>query len=248
MSYNFLKICYTSVYRYGCYESRVIMENNLQTSEKVYQSIVNKILNEDWVPGSKITSENQLSKELGVSRMSVREAMEKLVALNVLHKKKGGGTYVNDLKPSMYLNGLIPMILLNKDNLQDILEFRMIIEVDSARLCAERCDKEHISLMKKCYEEMLEYKDHPESFYKADYNFHMAIAKGTKNSLIIKVNDIMTDLLMFHHKQIHQYLGPHGGLKEHVNIINAIENRDGELASLFMKRHIKRTLDEIRQI
>ena len=224
------------------------MENNLQASEKVYQSIVSKILNEDWVPGAKITSENQLSKELGVSRMSVREAMEKLVALNVLHKKKGGGTYVNDLKPSMYLNGLIPMILLNKDNLQDILEFRMIIEVDSARVCAERCDKEHISLMKKYYEEMHQYKDHPESFYKADFNFHMAIAQGTKNSLIIKVNDIMTDLLMFHHKQIHQYLGPHGGLKEHVNIINAIENRDGELASLFMKRHIKRTLDEIRQI
>lgn len=224
------------------------MENNLQASEKVYQSIVNKILNEDWVPGAKITSENQLSKELGVSRMSVREAMEKLVALNVLQKKKGGGTYVNDLKPSMYLNGLIPMILLNKDNLQDILEFRMIIEVDSARICAERCDKEHISLMKKYYEEMHKYKDQPESFYEADFNFHMAIAKGTKNSLIIKVNDIMTDLLMFHHKQIHQYLGPHGGLKEHVNIINAIETRDGELASLFMKRHIKRTLDEIRQI
>lgn len=223
------------------------MENNLQPSEKVYQSIVNKILNEDWVPGTKITSENQLSKELGVSRVSVREALEKLVALNILQKKKGGGTYVNDLKPSIYLNGLIPMIILNKDNLQDILEFRMIIEVDSARLCAERCDEEHIYLMKKYYEEMHKFKDQPERFYQSDFNFHMAIAKGTKNSLIIKVNDLMTDLLMFHHKQIHRHLGPHGGLKEHINIINAIENRDGELASIFMKRHIKRTLDEIKK-
>jgi len=224
------------------------MDDKLNASEKVYKIIENKILNKEWTPGMKIDSENKLSKELGVSRMSVREAMEKLVALNVLTKKQGEGTFVNDLNPSIYLNGLIPMILLDKDNLIDILEFRKIIEVDSAKLCTERCDEEDIRVIEQYYEDMQNYKDIPDKFYKADYNFHMAIAKGTKNSLIIKVNSIMTDLLMFHQKEIHQYLGPFGGKKKNIKILDAIKTRDSELASLFMRRHIQRTLDDIKKM
>jgi DNA-binding FadR family transcriptional regulator len=224
------------------------MEEKMNASEKAYRIIESKILSGEWTPGMKISSENQLSKKLGVSRMSVREAMEKLVALNVLTKKQGEGTFVNDLNPSMYLNGLIPMILLDKDNLIDILEFRMIIEVDSVRLCAQRCDDETIKKMEKCYDDMQRFKDQPEKFYMADFNFHIAIAEGTKNSLIIKVNSIMTDLLKFHQKEIHEYLGPQGGLDEHIKILEAMKERDAELASLFMRRHIKRTLDEIRKI
>lgn len=224
------------------------MEIKLNASEKVYKIIEGKILNKEWTPGMKIDSENKLAKELEVSRMSVREAMEKLVALNVLTKKQGEGTFVNELTPSMYLNGLIPMILLDKDNLIDILEFRKIIEVDSARLCAERCNEEDLEALEKCYEDMVKYKDDPDNFYKADYNFHMAIAHGTKNSLIVKVNSIMTDLLMFHQKEIHQYLGPKGGIKEHIEILNAMKSRDSEIVSLLMRRHIDRTLNEIISI
>lgn len=224
------------------------MQDTINASEKVYKIIIEKLLNKEWTPGMKIASENQLSKELEVSRVSVREAMEKLVALNVITKKKGEGTFVSDLTPSMYLNGLIPMILLDKDNLIDILEFRMIIEVDSAKLCAERCTDEDIEEMERLYLKMKEHQKNPKKFYEADYNFHMAIAKGAKNSLVIKTNSIMTDLLMHHQKEIHQYLGPKGGLKEHIKILEAIKNRDSELASLFMRRHIKRTIDDIKRI
>jgi len=224
------------------------MEKILSIKDKVYKTIENKILSKEWTPGMKIDSENKLAKELGVSRMSVREAMEKLVALDVLTKKQGEGTFVNDLNPSIYLNGLISMIVLNKDNLIDILEFRKIIEVESARLCAERCDEEDIKMIEKSYEDMQNYRNIPEKFYKADYKFHMAIAKGTKNSLIIKINSLMTNMLMFHQQEIHKHLGPIGGLKEHIKILEAIKNRDSELALLFMKRHIMSTLEEIRKI
>lgn len=222
--------------------------DKLNASDKVYKIIEQKILSQEWTPGMKIASENKLSKELGVSRMSVREAMEKLVALNVLTKRQGEGTFINDLNPSIYLNGLIPMILLDKDNLIDILEFRSILEVDSTRLCAERCSHEDILYLEKCYEKMVKNKNNSEEFYLADYKFHMGIAKATKNTLIIKINSIMTDLLIFHQKEIHQYLGPQGGLKEHIKILDAIKNRDCELAALFMKRHIQSTLNRIRKI
>lgn len=225
------------------------MEHKKQnTSDIVYKFIEQKILNQEWKPSTKIASENQLAQDLGVSRISVREAIEKMVALNVLSKKQGEGTFVNELSASIYLNGLIPMILLDKDNLIDILEFRMVMEVDSARLCAERCDEEDVELLEECYKEMCIYKDDPENFSFSDYNFHMAVAKGTGNSLIIKVNSILTDLWKFHQIKLNKYLGPKGGLQEHRKILDAIKDHDAELAALFMKRHIERTLNEIRKI
>ncbi len=220
----------------------------LNTSDMVYRLIEKKILDQEWTPGTKITSENQLAQELGVSRMSVREAIEKMVALNVLTKRQGEGTFVNELSASIYLNGLIPMILLEKDNLIDILEFRKIIEVDSTRLCAENCDKETIEELEKCYQDMCDFQQESIRFANADYGFHMEIAKGTKNSLVIKINSILTDLWKYHQREINKYLGPLGGLHQHKLILEAIRDKDGELAALYMQRHIQRTLDEIRSI
>jgi DNA-binding FadR family transcriptional regulator len=218
------------------------------TSDIVYKAIEKKILDQDWRPGEKISSEKQLSLEFGVSRVSVREATEKMVALNVLSKKQGGGTFVNELSASIYLNGLIPMILLEKDNLMDILEFRRVLEVESAKMCAERRDEKIVEKLEECYQEMCLHQNKSKSFSYADYNFHMTIARGTGNSLIIKINSILTDLWKFHQIELNKFLGPKGGVHEHKKILDAIRDGDSELASLYMKRHIDRTINEINEI
>ena len=223
----------------------VLMNSNLNLSDRVFFNIRDRIYLGEWKSGEKIDSENKIAAQLGVSRVSVREAIEKFVALNVLSKKKGGGTYVNDLAPSMYLNSLLPMILMNRDNLVDILEFRKIIEVESVRLCSERYNEEDLKELNQIYQDMVIYQNDPEMFHKADFRFHMKIAEATKNSLIIKVNSILTDLLVHHQKEIHDQLGPQGGIDQHVKILNAIKERDSELAVIFMRRHIQRTIDDI---
>lgn len=225
-----------------------MMYKKMNASSIVYKTIEEKILSQEWKPGMKIASENQLSQDIGVSRLSVREAIEKLVALSVLTKKQGDGTYVSELSPSMYLNSLIPMILLEEDNLVDILEFRRIIEVDSARLCAERCDQSIIEELEKSYNDMCTYRGISHEFAYADCEFHMIVAKGTSNSLIIKVNSIMTDLWKFQQTKINKYLGPEGGLAAHKKILEAIKNKDPELAEVYMRRHLDRTLEDIRSI
>lgn len=220
----------------------------MNASEVVYRFIEEKIYNKEWTPGMKIASENQLTQDLSVSRMSVREAVEKLVALNVLTKKQGEGTFVNELSPSIYLNGLIPMIILNQDNLVDVLEFRLVIEPDSARLCAERCDEEVIHALEETHRIMCETNNTSVEFAEADYQFHMEIAKGTQNSLIMKVNSVLTDIWKFQQEEINRYLGPSRGVVEHRLILDAIRSRDGKLAELFMKRHVENTIKEITSI
>lgn len=222
--------------------------SNIRTSDIVFNKIEEKILSGDWKPGDKITSETQLVKELNVSRVSVREAIEKMVALNILYKRQGGGTFVNDLNPSIYLNNLIPMITLDEHNYMEILEFRLIIEVESARLCAERGSSKIIDEIGHCYEQMIEYQNDRDRFTEEDLNFHMKIAEGSGNTLVIKVNEILRGLLEYHQKSVNRRLGPSGGIKEHKFILDAIKNRDSELAGIFMKRHIERTIKDIKNI
>lgn len=222
--------------------------DNKRTSDIVFNEIKAKIINGEWTPGMKIMSEPQLVKELGISRVSVREAIEKMVALNILSKKHGGGTYVNELNASVYLNSLIPMITLDKSDYIDILQFRLMVEVESTKLCALKCDEVIIKRLEECYEKMLSTKDELESFTKNDLEFHKTIAIGGGNSLVIKMYEILYDLLSYHQKNLYVKLGPSGGIKDHQYILNAIKNGDGELAVIFARRHIERTIKDLESL
>lgn len=219
--------------------------DNKRVSDVVFNKIKTKIISGEWTPGMKIMSEPQLVKELGISRVSVREAIEKMVALNVLKKKQGGGTFVNQLNASVYLNSLIPMITLEKSDYIDILQFRLMVEVESTRLCAKRCNKLIIQQLEECYEEMLKSTDDMETFTEKDIEFHKIIAIGGENSLVIKVYEILYDLLLYNQKKLYKTLGPSGGVKEHKYILDAIKSGDEELAVIFIRRHIERTIREV---
>ncbi|MCM0649572.1 FadR family transcriptional regulator [Clostridium swellfunianum] len=215
-------------------------------SDIVFNKIEKRILSGEWNSGSKIMSEPQLAKELGVSRMSVREAIEKMVALDILTKRQGEGTFVNDLTPAVYLNSLIPMITLDKDNYLDILEFRLITDVESARLCAERCSEEIVHRLEETYNDMLNNEEDFDRYTTADMNFHLIIAEGSGNSMVLKVNNVLKSLLEYHQKVLYTKLGPTGGIKEHKLILDAIKNRDCELSAIYMRRHIDRTIKDIK--
>ena len=211
----------------------------ISSSEIVYKTISENLMTHQWLPGTKIPSENQLAQELGVSRMSVREALEKLVALNVITKKQGEGTFVKELSPSVYMNNLLPMILLTEDSLNDVLEFRKIIETEGARLCAQRCDDATLEALKKDCEEMRRHKEHAsQEFADADYDFHLQVAKGSGNSLIAKVYSLLTDLFRIHSEMLNEKRGPDKG-PHHERIYEAIREREPELAAIYMKRHIE---------
>src|ERR687887_2413283 len=57
-------------------------------------------------PGSKLPPEQQLAAELGMSRSPMREAVKALAVARVLEVRRGDGTYVTSLQPSLLLEGL----------------------------------------------------------------------------------------------------------------------------------------------
>ena len=219
------------------------MAKNQPVSETVYNIIARKIIDQEWSRGMKITSENQMAQELGVSRVSVREAIEKLATLGILSKRQGEGTFVNKFSPSLLLNRLIPMVMLEETDIIEVQEFRLMLEIDSAKLCAKRCGSETIAKLEEYYRQMCEINDVSPQFAEADFQFHRAIAEGSGNSLVIKLNTILYDLFKLQQTRTNESIGPDNGLIEHKNILEAVKNRDSELAAIFMRRHVQNTID-----
>lgn len=98
------------------------------TGEAVLEYMKEKIVSGEWSEGTKITKEVQLAEELGVSRTSVRAAMDRLVAMGVLVRKKRMGTFVKETSPQLLLNNLVPELMLNTYDELEILDFREILK------------------------------------------------------------------------------------------------------------------------
>lgn len=215
-------------------------------NEKVYDYIMNKIISKEWSPGTKIMTENQLAVELEVSRISVREALEKLVAFGLLVKKQGSGTIVSEVKPATLLQSLVPIMTLGESDLATILEFRILFEPANVHLLIQHYDQNIVDQLKETYEQMKMHYEDPSKFYLFDYDFHDLLAKGTKNAMVITISEILTSILKFNIKQMYYDVGPDNAMYYHQAIIEAIEKKDAELAALFMKRHLEEALKKLK--
>ena len=97
--------------------------------EQVFDELLAQITSGNWKAKEKIPSENELTKALNVSRITIREAIQKLAAMDLVETYRGKGTYVKEFTTSNYLKSLTPMILFSKDEINYIIEYRRIIEV-----------------------------------------------------------------------------------------------------------------------
>lgn len=206
-----------------------------------------QILKGEWAPGSKIPSENELSKLLGVSRISIREAFQRLVSLGILETRQGDGTYVKEFSPGVYMNSLIPLCVLDPVDLMEVMEYRKITEIETSGLAAERATEADIKELQEIYARMQASQDDVAAFAAEDLNFHLAIAKASKNSLIIKVNQIIKNILSVSMSDIVSSLGTNMGLYYHEHLIDAVVHRDRELAKKLMEDHINRTIESLRE-
>jgi len=157
--------------------------------DQVFEQLRDQILRRVWLPGTKIPSENALAEELGVSRVSIRGALQMLASLGLLETQHGGGTYVREYKGEVFLNPLFPMLALEESDVFDVLEYRKIVERGTVGIVVEKADAAAIETLERAYQVMVEQKNNIHGFAMADLEFHLDLAKATKNPIIIKINE-----------------------------------------------------------
>ena len=213
---------------------------------QVFRQLRDQVLRRTWAPGSKIPSEHELSRTMGVSRVSIREGIQHLVSLGILETRHGEGTFVRELSGEIYFNSLIPLMALGETDIFHVLEYRRIIEKGSAALAAERATDRDVAEMEAVYDRMVRSQDDVAEFARADLEFHLAVAKATGNSVLIKVNNVLRSVLSVSMENIVSTLGIGDGLHYHRLLIEAVRSRNAPEAERLMEEHVVRTIERLR--
>lgn len=145
------------------------------------------ILEGSLKPGQRLPPERELAEQFGVSRPSLREAIQKLSARHLLVSRQGGGTFVSEALTSGYSDPILEMLSRHGEFHLDLLEFRDAMEGISAYYAALRSTPTDRALLIKRFEELdacFQGKD-PVREAKADAAFHLAIAEAAHNVLLL---------------------------------------------------------------
>lgn len=208
-------------------------------SEEVLKEFKRLISSGEWKAGEKIPSENELAQIMGVSRVSIRSALEKLKSIGLVESRQGGGTFVCAADGSQCMNALFPVAMLGDEQQEYVLEFRRILECEQARLVALRADEEDLEDLGKNLEKMKKMKDDYPAFAEADLEFHMLLAKGCKNPLMIQTSQILREAILGNICFSGDSRDVEEALACHERLLEAILERDGEKACQIMKEHMR---------
>jgi DNA-binding GntR family transcriptional regulator len=206
-------------------------------ADRVCQQIVTAIVKGELPPGSKI-SEPELAKMYGISRGPLREAMRRLEGLRLIERKAHIGARV---------------VKLTLQELIEIYHVREALEGMACRLAAENMLDHEIEALKQLldqHEHSVEQEEWRSYFQKdGDLDFHFRIVQGSKNAKLQELlgADLYHLVRMYRYQFSVSSSRPKRALKEHRQIIDAIEARDPELAELLMRRHISAARKNIEQ-
>jgi GntR family transcriptional repressor for pyruvate dehydrogenase complex len=211
-------------------------------SDQVFDQLRELIFSGELKPNQKIMTERELADALGVSRNSVREAINKLVALRFLEHRQGQGTFVRSIDEAVQIP--LATVMETRDaSLTDLLEMRLGIECASAALAAQRATAADLEAIEAAIAEMKADTEAGGLGTEGDLAFHLAIASATKNPLQVYIMKNVVDFLHVGIREslLHLYQDPANIveiLRQHTAIYETIRIGDADAAFNTMKNHI----------
>ena len=216
--------------------------------EMIANYMQEKITSGAWHINEKIPSEAILSKELNVSRASLRTVISQFIALGILKAYQGKGTYLIATDVSARLGVQQPLTHSEFNNLANVLKYRLLIE-PQAVLWLENCDEaEYQKLLDDLISTQINMKDEvgdQEQFIKSDLNFHLLIAQACGNDALYGSLNFIFESTMPSQVKLNELFGFKDGLLYHQLIIDCLVHNDLKRASNFMAEHLQNALDNL---
>ena len=158
-----------------------------RVADVVLAQLEEMILEGSFKPGERLPSERELARRFGVSRPSLREALQRLVARGLLVSQQGGGTYVSDRIGSTFSDPLVELIGSHPEFHYDLLEFRHGLEGLTAHYAALRSTEADKQALQQRFNELVRTYPamEPKSEAAADAAFHLAIAEAAHNAVLL---------------------------------------------------------------
>jgi GntR family transcriptional regulator, transcriptional repressor for pyruvate dehydrogenase complex len=213
-------------------------------ADVIIKQIRDLIASDVLKPGDRLPPERAFAEKFGVGRGHVREALKRLEFYGVLKTLPQSGTYVAALGTNA-LEGLIENVIdPEKDNLGSLIETRIILEVNAARLAAEHADRKDLIELIRVHETFRSQVKSGESGTAQDHRFHIKIAALSKNPVLCSMVTLTARNTIAHpHRQDNDpdVIGA-VTLREHEAILQAIKQKDPDQAALAMEKHLETVL------
>ena len=218
-------------------------------SNRVVEGIMNNVMSRVWPAGTRLPGENDLAEMFGVSRVSVRDAISQLMGRGILRAVQGDGTYVNDALPGDYLKNALQMVVIDQTDYREIQEFRLLLEPGIAAEAAKKITDEGIEEVRMCIERQEKAQEawDLDAYLKEDMHFHNILAHFSESNIVIKVMDLLQDLLWLGMNQSGAKTGFHNGIRFHREIFECLKAHDVEGARSTMWCHIHDNISSIRR-
>ena len=192
-----------------------------------------RIVRGDLEPGDLLPNEDQLSRDLYVSRTVLREAIKVLTAKGLVQSKPRTGTWV---RPRRYWNMLDPDVLAwriesgpDQAVLQEIFALRRLIEASAAREAADWATEDEIAELRQAYAEMERAIASADGYIAADVRFHTAISRACHNELLEYMGEMLRGVYEASFTALHtqQPAIMSASLPYHAAVLHAITRRNG---------------------
>jgi GntR family transcriptional repressor for pyruvate dehydrogenase complex len=210
---------------------------------KVYEDVakqLERLILKKLKPGDKLPSERELAEILQVSRSSIRDAIRGLELMGLVEPRQGAGTIVRGLSAESLLNPFANALKHRQELVRELLDFRKMLEPPLAARAATHASPEEISEMEEILQRQEEKLSAGEAAIAEDAEFHYSVALASGNSVVLKLLDMVMDLLRDTRERSLQLEGrPQKSLAGHRRILAAIKRHDAEAAKAAMRRHIE---------
>jgi GntR family transcriptional regulator, transcriptional repressor for pyruvate dehydrogenase complex len=221
-------------------------------SEAIVDQIRGLIRSEQLRPGDRLPSERDLGERMGVSRVTIREAMRVLEAGGLIEIRVGarGGAVVTSPSSTRLGSGLADLISLSPLTAGEVTEARQVFEVGIIPLVVERATEQDLTELREMVAQHQAALKNGEYGMPMSAAFHARVAACTHNAAIeMLVHSFHGPLLMsLREAQVAAPLMGHRGANEHRDFVEAVARRDLERAEEIMRTHLGRTARRVARL
>ncbi|MDB5851364.1 MAG: hypothetical protein JWP29_5116 [Rhodoferax sp.] len=212
-------------------------------SDQAYDQVLALLSLPEFPRDTRLPSENAMAETFGVSRPVLRQALSRLRSEGRIYARKGSGNYVGD--PGLPVEAILFGALSSIPDVRSFLEFRCLLEGESAARAAQRRDKTDIALIQQRRLQFEEAVDAGGSGIEEDIAFHAAIAQASGNRFFALTITALAEQTRFSIRLVRELSNKHAPSrfaevkKEHAAIGKAIASGNAEAARLAMTAHLQ---------
>lgn len=217
--------------------------------EQATERLREQIASGHWPVGSRLPAETVLAKELGVGRSTTREALRALAGAGLVQSRQGAGVFVIATEPERDWAAR-----LRQAAVADVYEVRMLVEVQAARLAAQRRTEADVSTLRAALADRRSAAERDDrAFVDADIALHAAVVAAAGNPVLTDLfaefvpalrrglNDLVEILALRAHEA-------NPGDDAHAALVRAVERGDAEAAAAAAREELQRTLEQLRRL